>query len=164
MTCSEVARLQEAFLALELDPATEADVRLHLHACAGCRTALGEAEPAVALALRLAEKDVTADTAFVGEVLAGVHQRAFERRFAGRRRRWLAVAAALALTVLGGWAVLRQSGTANEGVTEATRTTPLAVEPAFVEVEGDGVRLYQFDASPQGAVKVAFIVDPQLEL
>ena len=43
---------------------------------------------------------------------------------------------------------------------------PPAVEPAFVEVDDAGVRLYQLTPTSQSreAIQVAFIVDPHLEL
>lgn len=40
------------------------------------------------------------------------------------------------------------------------------MEPAFVEVDNAGVRLYQLTpaSNSRGAIQVAFIVDPHLEL
>jgi anti-sigma factor RsiW len=168
--CREVRRVLGSFIDLALDPQKEADVRRHLEGCEACSLALAEAEPPSALAIRLAAIDVPADASFVGDVMAGVHQRRVERRLAHHRRRWLAAAAGLLIAVFGGWAVMHEAGRTQQ-TAEAPR--PLAapkaapsakIEPAFVEVEGDGVRLYQLDSPAQGAVKVAFVVDPHLEL
>lgn len=165
IACREVRRLQTTFLELTLEPATEAEVRRHLAGCGECRGALAEQEPATALALRLGDFEVPADAGFVGEVMAGVHHRQIERRLDHRRRGWLAAAAGLVLAVLGGWALLREpSPVPQTAVAVYQRPVATAVEPAFVEVEGDGVRFYQLDAASQGAVKVAFVVDPHLEL
>ncbi len=165
IACREVRRLQTAFLELKLAPATEAAVRRHLAGCDECRGALAEQEPATALALRLEEIEIPADPGFVAEVMAGLHQRKIERRLTHRRRGWLAAAAGVVLALLGGWALLRQpSPVPQAAVVTRPRPAAVAVEPAFVEVEGDGVRLYQLDSAAQGTVRVAFVVDPHLEL
>jgi len=51
-------------------------------------------------------------------------------------------------------------------VAQVPQQRPPAVEPAFVEVDGAGVRLYQLTPTSQSreAIQVAFIVDPHLEL
>ena len=168
--CRDAGRLRSAFLALELDHTMEAEVRSHVAACDRCRAELAEADAAVAFALRLPELDVREDESFVSGVLAGIHQRRIEGRVVHRRRGILAAAAGLLLAVLGGWALLRdREAVSPAAVAEHLRQAPAAVEPAFVEVEGEGVRLYQLDTAPPEAgrpdgVRVAFIVDPQLEL
>jgi len=168
--CRDVGRLRSAYLALELDHASEAEIRSHVTGCDRCRAELAAADAAVGLALRLPEIDVREDESFVSGVLAGIHQRRIEGRVVHRRRGVLAAAAGLLLAVLGGWALLRDRGAATPAeVAAQVRRAPAAVEPAFVEVEGEGVRLYQIDAAtpdatrPEG-MRVAFIVDPQLEL
>ena len=120
----------------------------------------------MAFALRLSEIDVPEDATFVSEVLGGIHQRRVESRLGHRGRGALAAAAALLVAILGGWALLRDRGMVQPAdVAAGLQPAPsVVVESAFVEVEGAGVRLYQLDATPQDAVKVAFIVDPQLEL
>jgi predicted anti-sigma-YlaC factor YlaD len=171
MECREAVGLLGAYLALELERPREAEVRSHLESCGACRDALAAADPAAAFALRVAALTVPEDPAFVSGVLAGIHQRRVEGRLAHRRPGLLAAAAALLIAVLGGWAWLDgrlqqqpQPGAVAERVVAAP---PL--EPAFVEVEGDGVRFYelvgtsQTDSGP-AAVKVAFIVDPSMEL
>jgi hypothetical protein len=164
--CREVTRLRGAFLALELDRVSETEVRGHLAECASCRAELAAVDAAAAFALRLGEIDVPEDASFVSEVLGGIHQRRVERGLIHRRRGALAVAAGLIVVVLGGWALLRDRGAVQPpDIAAGPRSAPVVVvEPAFVEVEGEGVRLYQFDRTPQDASQVVLIVDPQLEL
>jgi hypothetical protein len=104
--------------------------------------------------------------------MAEIHQRRLERTLTGRRSRVLA-AAAVVLALLGGATVVRQVAwparqvVARAQVTIARRPAPEAtMEPAFVEVDNAGVRLYQLTptSKSRGAIQVAFIVDPHLEL
>ena len=166
-SCLEVRRLTPRLVALDLPAELEAEVRDHLRACAACRDLLAEREPALALALRLNAGGGPEDSRFVGEVLAGVHQRSIERRVSGRRSRLIASAAAVAALMLGGTTVVSHlERRAPRPVAEAARPQAPAVEPAFVEVDEAGVRLYQLTPTSQSreAIQVAFIVDPHLEL
>ncbi|HPC83210.1 MAG TPA: hypothetical protein P5234_07530 [Thermoanaerobaculaceae bacterium] len=163
--CSEVLALGERFVALELEPDLESKVRDHLAACSTCRAALVATEPALAVSLALAAVPPDEDERFVGEVLSGIRQRRLERQTRGRRRWWLGVAAAAAVAVAGSTATfLRLHGGATSPAVVAESLEP--TEPALVEVEGEGVRLYQLTASSPGGgdVQVAFVVDPGLEL
>jgi hypothetical protein len=166
-SCLEVRRLTPRFLALDLPPETEREVREHLRSCELCRAAAVDLEPAMGLAWALAAGPGPEDDRFVGEVLAGVHQRSLERRLSRRRSRVLAAAAAAAAVLIGGTAVVRHLG---EPVPRVVASSPAprqpVVEPAFVEVDEAGVRLYQLTPSSTSreAIQVAFIVDPHLEL
>ncbi len=165
--CLEVHRLVPRLLALELPAELETEVREHLRTCEGCRTIVAEREPTLALALTLGVEQGPEDDRFVGEVLAGVHQRSLERRISRRRSRLLGAAAALAMVLLGGPVVLRQvERPAPQAVAATPQRQPQVVEPAFVEVDETGVRLYQLTPASQSreAIQVAFIVDPHLEL
>jgi predicted anti-sigma-YlaC factor YlaD len=165
--CREAARLQGQFLALDLAPEKENEVRQHLERCVPCREAVERREPALALASRLADLPPVEDESFVAEVLAGIHQRQLERRLQRRRRGWMAAAAALLLAVLGGYTALRHptpERPALVAVRPAVGVRAQSGEPAFVEVEGEGVRLYQLTPPTKDAVQVAFIVDPRLDL
>jgi anti-sigma factor RsiW len=165
-TCLEIRRLTPRFLALELPPETEREVREHLRSCGPCRDAVAEIEPATSLAWTLAAAPGPEDDRFVGEVMAGIHQRSLERRLARRRSRLLAAAAAAAV-LLGGTAVVRHLAVSGPPVVaSAPASRAPVVEPAFVEVNEAGVRVYQLtpaSPSPKG-IQVAFIVDPRLEL
>ena len=74
------------------------------------------------------------------------------------------------MAVLGGTAVVRQlsapPASSAAAALAATRPQSAAAEPAFIEVEDAGVRLYQLAPAAQSrdAIQVAFIVDPHLEL
>jgi predicted anti-sigma-YlaC factor YlaD len=170
MECRETAELLGAYLALELERPRELAVRAHLEGCGACRAALAAAEPGAALALALGAVSVPEDPEFAAGVLAGIRQRRVEGRLAHLRRRVLTAAAALLVAVLGGWALLgRRPAAPPAAVAARAEAAPAAVEPAFLEVEGEGIRFYELVAdapvgSAQGAVKVAFIVDPRLEL
>lgn len=168
MTCDGVITRLSAFLALSLDPATECDVRLHLAGCRTCRAAAVALDPVQALALALAGAPAPSDDAFISEVMAGVHQRRVERRLPASRRWWLAAAAAVLVVVGGGTLAMRLQipGTPTSVAEQPGADAAPAVEPAFVQVEGEGVRLYQVHpTSPEGrSLRVAFVVDPRLEL
>jgi anti-sigma factor RsiW len=165
--CLEVRRLIPRFLALELSPETEREVREHLRSCDPCREMVAELEPAMPVSWALAADPGPQDDRFVGEVLAGVHQRSLERRLARRRSRLLTAAATAAALLLGGTAVVRHLvGPVPPVVAIAPSPRRPAPEPAFVEVDETGVRVYQLTPASQSpeSIQVAFIVDPHLEL
>ena len=164
ISCREVARLKGAFLALELDAGAEDELRAHLAGCGSCRAAIDAREPVLALARRLGEIPGEEDESFVAEVLAGVRQRRVERSLL-RRRAWLGAAAAVLIAMLGGWVTLRPSlGPRATVASVDAAAAPAPTDAAFVEVEGEGVRLYQLTPASQDAVQVVFIIDPRLEL
>jgi anti-sigma factor RsiW len=173
MGCLEVRRLTPRLIALELPDAAESEVRTHLRTCPACRSFVAAREPALALALKVADRPEPRDDRFVGEVLAEVRQRALERRLSGRRSRLLAAAAAVAVVLLGGTVVVRHfeaplslHAPVSQAKVEISRAQPQVAEPAFVEVDESGVRVYQLSPPSQSreAIQVAFIVDPHLEL
>jgi hypothetical protein len=114
----------------------------------------------------MAATPMSEDDFFVSGVMAGIRQRRVERQVRSHRRWWVGMAAAVTLAVLGSTATfLRLQG--GPGTVPAVMAEGSAlVEPMFVEVEGEGVRLYQLTPPSQNAqdVQVAFIVDPRLEL
>ncbi len=164
--CSEMLAFRERFIALELEPGVEREVREHLRGCPACRQVFVAAEPSLAVSLALAIAPLAEDEPFVTEVLSGIRQRRLERRTGGPRRWWIGVAAAAVLAIVGSTATyLRLQG--GGGVPpNAVAENAQQVEPALVEVEGDGLRLYQLTArgSDGKDVQVAFVVDPGLEL
>ena len=162
-TCTEIQVLLDRHLALELPPEQEREVRKHLEDCGACRAVVARRDPVAAFAFRLAAASVGADESFVAEVMAGIHQHRIEHRLHRRGRRWLAAAAAVVLAVLGGFLVLR-GDVETVAQRAAEQAAPPAAEAAFVEVEGDGVRVYQFAGPNQEGVQVALIIDPRLEL
>ena len=171
ISCLEVRRVASRFVALELAAKEERELREHLAGCAACREAVAASEPVLALAWTVAANSAPAeDERFVAEVLAQIHQRRLERSLGGRRSWLLAAAAAVLVAVVGGTAVVRQlsapPASSAAAALAATRPQSAAAEPAFIEVEDAGVRLYQLApaAQPRDAIHVAFIVDPHLEL
>jgi len=160
--CAEVQRRLGRYLAMELPVAEEAAVRAHLQGCPVCRAVAEECEPSLILAGALARTAGEADDeAFVGGVMAAVHQRRLEGRIRLRRRRWLAAVAAAAGVLLAGLATLRQGPVEGPGLAQRPA---VQVVPATVEVEGENLRLYQLSGGAAGEVQVAFIIDPRLEL
>ncbi len=169
--CLEVRRMLPRFQGLELAPDVEREIRLHLEGCAECREAAAGREPALAVAwAAAAERAPEEDERFVAEVLGQIHQRRLEHRLGGKRSRVMAAAAAVAVALLGGTVAVRHfakpAAAPTVTVAAAPRPRPAAGDPAFIEVEGAGVRLYQLAPAAQSrdAVQVAFIVDPHLEL
>jgi len=151
---------------MELDSRQEGEVRTHLDGCAACRGAFAAAEPSFALAAGLRRPVVSRDgDAFVAEVMAGVRQRRSERRLGSlRRSRWpLSLAAAAVLAVAVGLMTLR-SPSPSAGRMAAVATAEADVSPALVEIEGEDVRVYQLAANDGGAIQVAFVIDPRMEL
>ena len=171
MSCLEARRLAPRFVALELTPELERELREHLTDCAMCREAVTGRDAALAFAWTVAaEPGPPDDEHFVGEVMAQIHQRRLERRLVRFRSRLLA-AAALLVAFLGGTLVVRQLGRpAADTVVQASAVTPhlrtAPPDPAFVEVDGSGAWLYQVTpvSDSRDAIQVAFIVDPHLEL
>jgi anti-sigma factor RsiW len=164
--CQEVRRVLERYLALELQAAEEQAVRAHLKACPACLAELERRDPAAALAANLgAAPEEGGGEEFVQAVLAGIRQRRAERTLGPRRRLWgpLAAAALLATAVLPLWRSARP-WPAPTPERAAAVAAPSDVEPAFVEVEGDSVRVYQLVPAETDSVRVALIVDPELEL
>ncbi len=172
MNCREARRLMPRLAAMDLRRQVEQELREHLAACPPCRQAAVEREPVLDLAAALAAGPGLEDDRFVGEVMAEIHQRRLERTLPGRRSRVLAVAAVV-LALLGGATVVRQvARPARKVVARAPVTIAhpparaATMEPAFVEVDNAGVRLYQLTpaSNSRGTIQVAFIVDPHLEL
>ncbi len=172
MNCLEARRLVPRLAAMDLPRQAEMELREHLAVCPACRQAAAEREPVLDLAAALASGPGLQDDRFVGEVMAEIHQRRLERTLSRRRSRVLAAAAAV-LALLGGATVVRQvARPARQVVARAPVTIALqparaaTLEPAFVEVDNAGVRLYQLTptSKSRGAIQVAFIVDPHLEL
>jgi hypothetical protein len=164
MSCRDVARLRDRFLALELEPQVEDSYRQHLRECSPCRLAADAHEPILALARMLSDVPAGEDPTFVAEVLGGVHQRSLERRLK-RRRGWMAAAAAVVVAFVAGlFALTGRDASAPVPGMARVASNHAASEPAFVEVEGSDVRVYQLAGTPPENVQVAFIVDPHLEL
>ncbi len=165
-SCLEIRRLVPRLLALDLPADVERDVREHLLVCEECRSVMAEREPVLVMALTLSGERGAEDESFVGEVLAGLRQRSLESRVSRRRSRLISAAATLGVVLLGGTAVLRHVARPFPPVARVPVVQPQVAEPAFVEVDEAGVRVYQLTppTPSREAIQVAFIVDPHLEL
>jgi predicted anti-sigma-YlaC factor YlaD len=172
MGCARALELLPSFLDLDLEADTERALREHLTSCRACRERYVEAEPALLFSLAQPGESATDADAFVSSVLSGVHQARFESRTRARRvRGFLALAAGAVLAVSAALTYRMVGPKAMVAVTTVPTAAPVetadaGAEPAFVEVEGEGVRLYQVSSvgTSGKSVQVAFIVDPHLEL
>lgn len=158
MTCLEVRAQLAAYLAEGLGEEERRRWRSHVTGCNACRRWVWQEDPAVALALSLPPLE-PGDDRFADEVLAGIRQRRVERALTRKGRLLRAAAAAVLVASILGY--LRW--TKVEGPTVvATPAAPAAAPEPFVEVEGEGVRVYQLASGSD--VQVAFIVSPSVEL
>lgn len=164
MTCNEIRRLLPQYLGLELPAAVDAGVREHVSRCAACRESLTGLEPTLVFTFGAAEAEAPSEE-FTQSVMAGIHQRRFERRVSRQRLRWVLGAAAAVLLALTGVVAVHETTVPTPQVAahQPSGAAP-AAEPAFVEVDGDGVRVYEMAGGQAAPVQVAFIVDPRMEL
>jgi len=159
MSCRVFRDWMAALAADQLADSYRGELREHLARCAACRAVLWQEEPALAMAFSLPQAGFE-DEAFVGEVLTGIHQRRAARRlFRGRLSQLARFAAAVLLAALLVFAATRRfapHGAAPEGSFASGASEP------FVEVEGEGVRVYQLATDQH--LQVAFVVSPSVEL
>ncbi|MGQ9496287.1 MAG: zf-HC2 domain-containing protein [Thermoanaerobaculaceae bacterium] len=162
MSCHEVRQLFPVLQRGEIAPTHRKALREHLRSCEPCRASLFTFDPALALALALPQAGFE-DDRFVAEVLSGVHQRRAEQALLARRRSklWKVAAVFLLATLMGLWVGHQERQVSLAKLQEKRTVSP--VEP-FVEVEGEGVRVYHLVAGPEDRVPVAFIVSPSVEL
>lgn len=162
MSCSQVRLELPAYLADTLPEDERKRWREHVAGCAACGQWLWREDGVLALSLRLPQAQ-PGDDRFVDEVLAGLHQRRVEKALARRKRALRRVAAAAAVLVALGLGYARWSRV-EAPETVATPAAPVVAPEPFVEVEGEGVRVYQLAAGSEARVQVAFIVSPSVEL
>lgn len=158
MTCAQLQQHLGDWLADRLPAAEEARLRAHLRQCSACRSYLWEREPAAALGICLPQEGFE-DSRFVSEVLSGLRQRRAEQSLAAKPSWKLGRAAAALLLVGLAAAAFGHRARPWSGSPLRAQQRP-AVEP-FVEVEGEGVRVYQLATGEK--VQVAFIVSPTME-
>lgn len=162
MSCSKVRGWLGAYLAESLAEAERQEFRAHVRGCQGCRRWLWQQDPSLALALALPAAE-PADGAFVEEVFAGIHQRRLERSLARKKRAWQRAAAAAFVLLALGLAYERWPRAPQPAVVATPAQEKMAPEP-FVEVEGEGVRVYHLASQGEARTQVAFIVSPSVEL
>jgi anti-sigma factor RsiW len=106
--------------------------------------------------------------ACVAAVTGQIRRQRLERRLRGRRRPWLAAAAAATLVVAGGlvWQMVPGAGAPEApAMAEVEGAAETAPEPPSIEVEmaDETVRVYQFAADDDDTA-VYFVVNPAMEL
>ena len=169
MHCDETPDLLGPYLEERLDDARRREMREHLQGCVRCREHAVERDPTLLFALaRPATVDPARSKEMAAAVLAQIHGRRLERRLARRRHPWLAAAAAV-MVVVGAGTVWRMTADAPEqpvAAGPAAVGAGLETEPprAEVDMEGAGVRVYQFaDQSGERDRAVYYVVNPALE-
>jgi hypothetical protein len=143
--------------------------RSHLRRCESCRGWAVNRDPTLLFVTAAQPTDDPERVeACVAAVTGQIRQQRLERRLRGRRRPWLAAAAAAVLVVTGGlvWQMMPGAGAPEappfaevEGVDE------MAADPPSIEVEmaDETVRVYQFAADDDDTA-VYFVVNPAMEL
>jgi predicted anti-sigma-YlaC factor YlaD len=164
MECERFREHLNAYVAERLEGVERLEWRDHLRGCRDCRGwALGE-EPTLWLAV---EAPSVAEPARVEACVTAVttmaRQQTISRRLSGGRR-WVLAAAAVAVLALGG--LLWSLGGMGGGVVTADGRPVDSGLPApdlEVEMEGEGVRVYQFTGDGEEDTVVAFVVNPALD-
>ena len=169
MNCTVFRQLMTDYLDEKLAEDRREWFRSHLCRCEACRGWAVDRDPTL-LFVTAAEPtdDPERVEACVAAVTSQIRQQRLERRLRGRRRPWLAAAAAAALVAAGaiGWQLMPSA--------EAPQAPPLAEiegadervqQPPSIEVEmaDETVRVYQFAADDDDTA-VYFVVNPAMEL
>jgi hypothetical protein len=170
MRCEGFRELLDRYLEETLDGVERRAWRDHLRDCGQCRRWAVAAEPTLLFAAaQTPPDDQRKIDACADRVAAVIRQERLEQRLRRRRRPWLAAAAA-ALLVVGIGVVWQMSPAgrdmpAAEVVPVAAEAAPVQVQPPQVEVnmDGEGVRVYQFAGGENDDTAVLFIVNPALE-
>ena len=169
MNCERFESLIEAYLGDALDEVNRTAFRDHLRSCSACRERAVRVDPTLMLiALPPRPEHPERVEAVTQAVLGQIRQRRIERRLHPPRRRWLAAAAMVVVSIAGvtGWRLL--SGI-DDQVPAETATAVQAAESApppraEVDMVGEGVRVYQYADDMDGDSAVYFVVNPSLEL
>jgi anti-sigma factor RsiW len=176
MRCDAFRELMDSYLEEALEGAERQAWRTHLRTCADCRRWAVRVEPTLLFAAtEAAAVDGRKVDACADRVAALIRQQRLEQRLGRRRRPWLAAAAAVLLLV--GAGVVWQQMTAPDDQVAAPAVVPAVADaqvaptqppqgqPPQVEVnmDGEGVRVYQFAGGSDDDTTVLFIVNPALE-
>lgn len=164
MECQRFQELLPKYLAEELAAEERQAWRSHFLECTGCRTSVLAREPALLFALASRREAPTAKVEACAEyVTASIRRDRLAGRIRGKRRPWLAAAAAALVAVGGGlaWQQVnhREAGAPQAAVLGVAEHRAPEVD---VENEGENVRVYQL-ASDEDTT-VTFVVDPAMEL
>ncbi len=167
MHCDEFRATLESYLDDGLPASERGRWRLHLRDCSECRGWASGREPALLFAaMPQPAVELPRVEACALAVRAQVRQRRTRSRLVRIRAvRWLSAAAAAVVLVAAGL-VLH-----HEGVAPPTAAAPPAAVTAAeapppqleVDMDGDGVRVYNFAVDDGNDLAVAFVVNPSLE-
>lgn len=169
MNCEVFREQLDSYVEESMDEDRRRWFRRHFRECGSCRKRALASDPSLIFAIG---DDVPVDAEAVencvGAVTAQIRQQRLSRRLHGRRRPWLAAAAAMVMVVGAGlvWTSIFGGGEIQpaavaETVVEQPSTTPPTVE---VDMPGEDVRVYQFADEETDDTAVYFIVNPALEL
>ncbi len=170
MNCETFEELIEAYLADDLDDPRRRAFREHLGSCGSCREkAVGIDCSLLLCAVPPRAGNPEKIEAVTQAVMGQIRQQRIERRLHPPRRRWLAAAAMVVVSLVGvtGWRLLSTGG---DGAVPETVAAVQAAEqsapPPRLEVDmaGEGVRVYQYADDGDGDTAVYFIVNPSMEL
>jgi len=168
MRCDEFLSQLEPYLDEQLEGAERQAWRVHLEQCASCRAAALAEDPTLAFALTIPSEATPHEVEdCVAGVAALIRQDRLNRQLQPRRRRWLAAAAALFVSI--GGVTVWQLGTGDGTTSPSAGTAAVAADHEMpapeveVEMDGEGIRVYHFAAEGDDDTAVAFIVNPALE-
>lgn len=166
MECKLFRKTLDAYLGDTLEENRREIFRHHLRACGACRAWALEADPSLLFAVAVeAPADQDRVESCAAAVTSQIRQQRLRRRLQGRRQAWLALAASALLVIIAalGWRMVGGGGVPSKLATgpAAGAATPPTVE---VEMENEGVRVYQFAAEGDSDTAAYFIVNPALEL
>jgi len=170
MNCETFEGLIEAYLADDLDDLRRRGFREHLGSCGTCRDKAVEADCSLILSAAPPRQDDAQKIEAVTQAVMGqIRQQRIERRLHRPRRRWLAAAAMVVVTLMGvtGWRLLSpdDGDDTTLAVVEAKAVERPAPPPRLeVDMAGEGVRVYQYADDDDGDTAVYFIVNPAMEL
>jgi predicted anti-sigma-YlaC factor YlaD len=170
MDCTEFRELLDAYLEETMEEDRRPDFRHHLRECSSCGAWARSVEPSLLFAMAQARPaDLARIEGCAAAVTGQIRQRRLDGRLRGRRRSWLAAAAAVVVAIVGAgtWQLLPLAGDPSPIISyDAGAGSEVESAPPTVEVEmpGDDVRVYQFADDEDADTAVYFIVNPALEL
>ncbi len=170
MDCTEFRNHLDAYLEETIEEERRPDFHRHLRECSSCGGWARSVEPSLLFVTAQPQPvDLARIEACAAAVTGQIRQQRLARRLRGRRRPWLAAAAACVLAVIGAgvWQMLPLEGDAlPPGAAGVGSVAEIGAAPPTVEVEmsGDNVRVYQFADDEDDDTAVYFIVNPALEL
>ncbi len=169
MNCTVFREMLDPYLEEGLEDDQRSWFRDHLRRCDSCRGwAVGEEPSLLFVAADPPVVDPARIEACAAAVTNQIRQQRLEGRIRGRRRPWLAAAAAAVMVIGGGLAWRMVPFWGSDSVVPVAVVKPEAEIPHTppsieVEMSGEDVRVYQFATEDHDTAAV-FVVNPALEL